>query len=184
MNSVKRLGMVAVLVVGVGLLASTTALADTSELLNVGDEPLATGHVSYGALKPVKIPPDIPPPYPTLYEQKITISCRSLTPGATYWTTAGTFTADRNGNGAFTTLLAALAVLNIVVVLFILMGVGWEQLLAVPSGIVERLRTKDHPRLPTRTTPLATPTVQPTLAAGVVNDPDIFDSAEQRNYQN
>jgi S1-C subfamily serine protease len=81
--------------------------------------------------------------------------------------------ARRNGNGSFTTLLAALAVLNIVVVLFILMGVGWEQLAAVPSGIVERLKSKDHPRLPTRSTTLTTPNLQPTLTAGVVTDPNL-----------
>ena len=99
MNPMKRLGLAVMLAVGVGLLGSTTARADTFELVNVGDEPLATGHVTYGALKRVKLPPDIPPPYPTLWEQKMTISCQNLTPGATYETSAGTFTADRNGNG-------------------------------------------------------------------------------------
>jgi hypothetical protein len=99
MNPMKRIGLMAVFAAAVGLLGSAPARADASELLNVGDEPLATGHVSFGALKLVKLPPDAPPPYPTWWEQKITISCRNLTPGATYRTTAGTFTADRNGNG-------------------------------------------------------------------------------------
>jgi len=97
----KRIGMVVAMAVGVGLLGSTTARADTFELLNVGDEPLATGHVSFGALNIVEMdhPRDVPPPYPTVWVQKITISCRDLTPGATYRTTVGTFTASRNGNG-------------------------------------------------------------------------------------
>ena len=101
MKPMKRVGLVAVLVVGVGLLVSTTAWAAkdampqiTVELRNVGDEPLATGQVTYRGAYFV-------PEYPDSgsWVTHMSISCRNLTPGATYDTPVGTFTADRRGNG-------------------------------------------------------------------------------------
>jgi serine protease Do len=70
----------------------------------------------------------------------------------------------------FTLLLAVFAALNIVAVLFIMMGIGWDQLVAVPSQILSRLRSVDRLRL---TTPPSNFATQATLAGGVVNDPNL-----------
>jgi hypothetical protein len=105
MNPVKRTGVAAVLVAGVMLLASTAAAQakDTYELVNVcesGDQDAdATGQVTHGEWRRVKLPPEIPPPQPVWWECSVTINCQNLTPGATYETGLGTFTANRKGNG-------------------------------------------------------------------------------------
>ncbi len=92
MNPMKRVGLVAVLVVGVTLFVSTAARAgDAYELENVGDESLATGQVTLGK-------------WTEQWFVKATVSCQNLTPGATYciklgpYGSVGTLTANRNGN--------------------------------------------------------------------------------------
>jgi serine protease Do len=77
-------------------------------------------------------------------------------------------------NYSFTTLLAALAVLNIVVVLFMLMGVGWKQIVEVPTRILDRFRDKDHASVYSRSTLRSyTSTSQVALASGVISDPNL-----------
>jgi hypothetical protein len=99
MNPMKRVGLAAVMVVGVTLLASTPARADTYtyELTNVcdsGDQDAdATGQVIHGEWR-------LRGKYPAeWWECHATIECQKLTPGATYATPLGTFQANRNGNG-------------------------------------------------------------------------------------
>lgn len=80
---------------------------------------------------------------------------------------------QNNNSKSFTTLLAALAVLNIVVVLFIMMGVGWQQIVEVPARILERLRG-DHVTTSSRSTLRSyASTSQIALTSGVINDPNL-----------
>ncbi|HUT91550.1 MAG TPA: hypothetical protein VMY37_18775 [Thermoguttaceae bacterium] len=104
MNPVKRLGLAVLLVVGVTLLGSTSARAaapgdwGTVQLTNVGDEPGATGEASLTRVK--RLWSDVQEWMRIdYYSGKLTVKCRNLTPGATYSTPAGTFLADRKGNG-------------------------------------------------------------------------------------
>jgi hypothetical protein len=104
MNPMKRFGLAALLAVGVTLLASTPARAaggekwGTIQLTNVGDEPQASGEASLThvnrwwteVIEWLRI---------DYYSGKLSVKCQNLTPGATYSTPAGTFTADRKGNG-------------------------------------------------------------------------------------
>jgi hypothetical protein len=112
MNPVKRLGLAAAVVVGMTLLASPSAWAKdkqfnwgTVQLTNTGAEPEASGsatmtdvvctldywEVSGG---------DFPWAYVRQeYTGVLKVKCNNLTPGATYWTPAGTFIADPRGTG-------------------------------------------------------------------------------------
>ncbi len=103
MNPMKRLGLVAVFLVGVTLLASTPAAAEgkvkgedwgTVELENVGDEPQASGQASLNNVELVLAWVGL-----HVYKGELTVTCQGLTPRATYWTPAGTFKADRTGAG-------------------------------------------------------------------------------------
>lgn len=95
MNPVKRVGLAALFAVGVTLLASTPARAgERYELANVGDEPQARGQVTYRGAYFIPEPPDS-----GWWVTHMSISCQNLTPGATYRTPVGTFTADRRGKG-------------------------------------------------------------------------------------
>ncbi len=114
MNPMKRLGLAAALGVGVTLLATTLVRAGNNghsyELLNVcdsGDQDAdATGQVTFGGWRWQKVEGTDGVIY-TWVEQKVTIKCTNLTPGATYETSAGTFTADRKGNGNAVRIVAA-----------------------------------------------------------------------------
>ena len=107
MNPAKRLGLAAVLVVGVTLLASTPAWArvqwrdwGTIWLTNTGAEPEASGEAALTNVVCRDSNPYDPDPWRTGYcSGKLTVSCQNLTPGATYLTPAGTFTANRKGGG-------------------------------------------------------------------------------------
>jgi hypothetical protein len=104
MNPMKQLEWLAVLVVGATLLASAPAKAkpkddghgwSTIELANTGDEPNATGQATVENVK-----------YEgndgagnAIYSIKASVSCQNLTPGATYRTPLGSFTANRKGEG-------------------------------------------------------------------------------------
>jgi hypothetical protein len=103
MNPMKRLGLAALLAVGVTLLASTPAQAKAPKgedwgtilLTNVGVQPLASGEatltdVTYGPQGRIAAP---------LYSGTLTVKCRNLTPGATYLTQAGTLRASRKVAG-------------------------------------------------------------------------------------
>jgi len=94
MNPMKRLAVAVLLVVGVTLLASTPARA--GELMNTGDEPLATGQVTYGDQVKFGGYDPFGNPY---WVHKVTITCQNLTPRATYVTSVGSFTANRAGEG-------------------------------------------------------------------------------------
>jgi hypothetical protein len=104
MNSTKRLERAALFVVGVMLFVTTPALArgsgdwGTIQLTNTGGEPNAAGEASLTHVK--RLWSDVQEWMRIdYYSGKLTVKCRSLTPGATYWTPSGTFTADRKGNG-------------------------------------------------------------------------------------
>lgn len=71
------------------------------QLLNTGDESLATGTASLTGVKLVGVWNDWTWSLYT-YSGKLTVNCRNLTPGSTYWTPAGTFTADATGAGKTT----------------------------------------------------------------------------------
>ena len=70
---------------------------NTTELINVGDEPQATGEVTWG--KPILESGTLWPP---IYSYQVTVKCQNLTPGATYLTPVGTFTTNKKGNGMIT----------------------------------------------------------------------------------
>ena len=102
----KTIGLTTLIFVAMALFAASPALAskpsaskpnpgwNTTELINVGDEPLATGEVIWG--KPVLESDTLWPP---VYSYQVTVKCQNLTPGATYLTPVGTFTADKKGHG-------------------------------------------------------------------------------------
>jgi len=109
MKTVKRLGLVALLVVAVTLVASAPAWAKpggtsaggnwgTIQLMNTGAEPEAAGEASLTGVK-VVAEADFFWPYGVSYRcsGKLTVNCQNLTPGASYWTPAGMFTADDTG---------------------------------------------------------------------------------------
>ena len=100
MNPMKRLGLVAVLVVGVTLVASTPTRAEdwgTIQLMPIGDEPQASGEATMtdvaGRLYKLR--------GKTMwgYWGTLSVTCHNLTPRTWYWTPAGTIKADRNGDG-------------------------------------------------------------------------------------
>ena len=104
MNPMKRLGLAALLAVSVTVLASTAARAAAPgnwgvvQLTNTGDESGASGEASLTQVK--RLWSDVQEWMRIdYYSGKLTVKCRNLTPGATYSTPAGTFTADRKGNG-------------------------------------------------------------------------------------
>ena len=107
MNSMTRLGVVAVFAVGVTISMSSPALARVSwrnwgtiQLASIGDEPEASGEASLTNVVCRDSNPYDPDPWRTSYcSGKLTVYCQNLTPGATYWTPAGTFTANRKGEG-------------------------------------------------------------------------------------
>jgi serine protease Do len=66
----------------------------------------------------------------------------------------------------FTTALSVLVVLNVVVILFILMGVGWQQISDVPARLLEKL--KDPPKVGGAVSAAAG-----TLTAGTISDPNL-----------
>ena len=116
MNPLKRLGLAAVLVVGLTLLASTPARAGekakadwgTIELANVGDELDASGEATLTEVRWISSLSYYLDPwwveYPDVhtdakYTGVLTVTCRNLKPGARYWTPAGTFKANRTGTG-------------------------------------------------------------------------------------
>ena len=106
MNLMKRLGLGALLAVCVTLFASTSAWAakpehaasgedwGTIELANMGDEPFASGVASLTNVDWVRVAKGA-----FLYGGRLSVTCHNLTPGATYWTPAGTFIANRKGSG-------------------------------------------------------------------------------------
>ena len=98
MNPMKRLGLAALLVVGVMLLASTPArgkprgyVPDWGPIqLATGAEPQASGEAILTNVREIDV---------FLYTGRLTVECKNLTPGATYWTPAGTFTPNRKRDG-------------------------------------------------------------------------------------
>jgi len=106
----KRFGLGAVLVFSVMPLALTPAQAkhdeyktgsSTYELMNTGEEPLATGQVTQHDTKFIRTRhPEYEDSY---YQTNVSVKCQGLTPGATYLAQVdGTlmfFIADKKGNG-------------------------------------------------------------------------------------
>jgi hypothetical protein len=106
-----RSRIVLALAIGMILFANTPAWAakpnkdirdnwGSIQLTNTGAESQATGEAS---LAQVVMTPD-PTPWGLSYDcsGRLTVKCQNLTPGATYWTAAGTFTANDKGVGRIT----------------------------------------------------------------------------------
>jgi hypothetical protein len=106
--------MAAVLMVGVTLLASTPASAEdrgdwgTIQLTETGAEPGASGVATLAKVNCTfsfsYTDGEWWNPYPDVHEYReyrghLTVTCHNLNSGATYWTPAGTFKADRTGTG-------------------------------------------------------------------------------------
>ena len=95
-----RSRVVVALAVGVALFASTPAQAGRSEdwgtiqLTNTGAEPEASGQASLTNVKFEGFGD-----WTLCYSGQLSVKCKNLTPGARYSTPAGTFTANRKGNG-------------------------------------------------------------------------------------
>jgi hypothetical protein len=112
MNPMKRLGLAMLMIVGVMLLGSTSAWAKPAEAAEpvgiclgpVGDELDASGGATF-TVRNVKrtVNTGWPASYVVWsYTGKLTVACEGLTPGATYVTPAGKFTADSMGVGSVT----------------------------------------------------------------------------------
>ncbi|MDM8007555.1 MAG: hypothetical protein QUV05_15560 [Phycisphaerae bacterium] len=118
MNPMKRLGLAALLVLGVMPLGSTTASAKATKpakpaesaepvgiwLSGVGDEP---GAWAAGSFTVHKVKRTVHVGWPASwvvwsYTGRLTLACEGLRPGATYLTPAGSFTADATGAGSVT----------------------------------------------------------------------------------
>jgi hypothetical protein len=112
MNPMKRLGMAALLVFGLTLLASTPARGahedwGTIQLTVTGAEPGASGEATLTKVEwqdTFVVHGDggesSEPIYAYVtYTGVLTVSCQNLKPGETYWTPAGTFKANRKGSG-------------------------------------------------------------------------------------
>jgi hypothetical protein len=111
----KRFGLAALLVVRLGLVASTPALAQTMpvpvpvdwgtlELENTDVEANARG---LATLENVQFAYSEFNPYVSTYATEVyrgdlTVKCQGLTPGKTYSTCAGVFKVDRKGDGSVT----------------------------------------------------------------------------------
>lgn len=135
MYPLKRIGLAAVLLLGVVLLGSTTAWAKPTKptkpaepiepvgicLWPVGDEP---GACAEGSFTVQNVKQTVYRGYAGTswvcwsYTGKLSLACQGLRPGATYLTPAGRFTADATGAGSVTGK-ATLSVCKIVVN-------GWE----------------------------------------------------------
>ena len=103
MKTTKHFALVALLVLGAALSASTPAWAQI-DLTPTGAEPGATGQVSFSDLRPWA---GIIDPTNGIGGQGYTctlyLTCQGLTPHATYIVNnAGTFKASRDGTGSFT----------------------------------------------------------------------------------
>src|SRR5262249_55545343 len=74
----------------------------TYPLASTGAEPGAAGQFTLSKFQLIArgaTPPPFNIPFLT-FRGTLTVTCQGLTPGATYWTTAGSFQADRNRNGS------------------------------------------------------------------------------------
>jgi hypothetical protein len=101
MKTTKHFPLVALLVLGATLYASCPAGAGTYALTPTGSEPGAAGQFTLSRFHFVLTGNSGPPNYIgfTMWRGCLTVTCQGLTPGAMYSTRAGTFTADRSGNG-------------------------------------------------------------------------------------
>ena len=127
----KRVRLVVLLVVAAALLAGTPALAapkkagGTAPLKPPGtsDEPNASGRAKFAGLW-------VQDPGLGWYAVgDLTVTCGGLTPGATYRTTAGSFTASTTGEGT--------ATIGCVIFGSLFISVAREE--AQPDGSVERV---------------------------------------------
>ena len=100
MKTTKHFALVALLVLGATLYASTPAWAQF-DLTPTGAEPGATGQASMSHLRYDSagiLDPANGIGYQA-YTCNLDVACQGLTPGATYQTSAGTFQASRDGTG-------------------------------------------------------------------------------------
>jgi hypothetical protein len=93
----KRFGLAALFAIGVALFSCSPARAQTT-LMNTGVEPSASGQATLTKVK-FLYALQTETMNTVMYKGYLTVTCQGLTPGATYATPGGTFTADRNGNG-------------------------------------------------------------------------------------
>jgi hypothetical protein len=102
MNTTKHFALTALLVLGATLYAGTPAQALTFDLMPTGAEPGATGQVAIDVLALVDSYRDPLGGGYVTYRGSLYVTCQGLTPGATYWSSAGTFKARHDGTGATT----------------------------------------------------------------------------------
>ena len=141
MKTTKHFALMALLVLGATLYASTPARAAPFDLTPTGAEPGATGQgrlahvelVDYSVGGQIWIGP--PPSYQMhwqyewyTYSGELSVACQGLTPGATYRTSAGTFIADRYGRGKAKTTDFSFTY-----------GYEWGRLISVPQVEVYRV---------------------------------------------
>lgn len=103
MGPMKRFPLKALLLVMVALCPGTTALARGSDgaivqLTNTGVEPDAQGQTSLNRVSYLGSGLTSTFTFAS-YKGYLIVTCQGLAPGATYETTVGRFTADRNGKG-------------------------------------------------------------------------------------
>jgi hypothetical protein len=98
MFTIKQFGLAALLVFVVTLSASAPARAGTFDLAPTGAEPGATGQAAIDVLALVESS-GTPAGGEVTFRGSLSVQCQGLTPGATYWSSAGTFKAKRDGTG-------------------------------------------------------------------------------------
>ena len=108
MSSTKQVQLAVLLLLAAAVLADTPARADPTTRNASGtarltppatsDEPNASGQAKFNGLRIRN------PSFGWVATGDLTVTCRALTPGATYRTTAGSFTASTTGTGTVTGL--------------------------------------------------------------------------------
>lgn len=102
MDTMKRFGFAAIVLVIGATLCAKAAAQSTYPLGSTGAEPGAAGQFTLSKFKLMGWG-NTSPPFNTPWKSfrgTLTVTCQGLTPGVTYSTTAGSFKADRNGNGS------------------------------------------------------------------------------------
>ena len=105
MTTMKRFGLAALFAVGVSLLSGTPAMAQDWRTIDLALMVPGTDQdwqaVSQATINQKKSLGWYYGEWSQRgqYRANVTVTCRGLTPGATYRTTVGTFKADRYGNG-------------------------------------------------------------------------------------
>jgi hypothetical protein len=100
MITMKQFGLATLIALGATLCVSAGARAQSFDLTPTGAEPGAAGQADIGASALVEGYRDPLGNGYVTFRGSLYVTCQGLTPGATYWSSAGTFKAKRDGTGS------------------------------------------------------------------------------------